>query len=226
VGIILLGILALRTWKDVAIYLFPSYAIRHQLSGDTKEYKTIEGKGSDDEGDHGEEAIWLIQSSTDAEDHQHHVDVEGGEGAKQKHNTVKNTTRRKTQPSTTPTTKILWACTVGLIGGAATMLTNSMGPILNVYLLSIAELSPQSYIGTRAMFFCFLNIGKLPIRFMGGTLGVEMLPLAAGLGAVSVVGVFCAKPIMLGMDEKTFVRLELGVVGFAGLRLCYMGVVS
>ena len=103
------------------------------------------------------------------------------------------------------------------------MLTNSMGPILNVYLLSVAELSPQSYVGTRAMFFCFLNLGKLPIRVMGGTLGLPMVPLATGLGVVAVVGVFLAKPIMLGMNERTFVRLELGVVAFAGLRLCYMG---
>ena len=76
------------------------------------------------------------------------------------------------------------------------------------------------------MFFCFLNLGKLPLRVMGGTLGMPMVPLASGLGAVAVVGVFLAKPIMLGMNEKTFVRLELGVVAFAGLRLCYMGLVK
>jgi len=128
-----------------------------------------------------------------------------------------------TRKQITQNTKILWACTVGLIGGAATMLTNSMGPILNVYLLSIAELSPQSYIGTRAMFFCFLNLGKLPIRVIGGTLGLAMVPLAVGLGMVSVVGVFLAKPIMLGMNEKLFVKLELGVVAFAGVRLIYVG---
>ena len=118
---------------------------------------------------------------------------------------------------------LLEAASIGIIGGAATMLTNSMGPILNVYLLSVAELSPSSYVGTRAMFFCFLNLGKLPIRVMGGTLGMQMVPLATGLGLVAVVGVFLAKPIMLGMNEKTFVKLELGVVAFAGLRLCYMG---
>jgi hypothetical protein len=32
-------------------------------------------------------------------------------------------------------------------------------------------------------------------------------------GLVSILGVLLAKPIMLGMSEKTFVRLELGVVG-------------
>lgn len=104
------------------------------------------------------------------------------------------------------------------------MLTNSMGPILNVYLLSVAELSPQSYVGTRAMFFCFLNMGKLPMRVMGGTIGAPMLPLIGGCGLVSILGVLLAKPIMLGMSEKTFVRLELGVVAFAGLRMCYLGI--
>jgi uncharacterized membrane protein YfcA len=106
----------------------------------------------------------------------------------------------------------------------ATMLTNSMGPILNVYLLSVAELSPQAYVGTRAMFFCFLNLGKLPIRIVGGTLGLPMLPLAVGLGIVSAVGVFLAKPIMLSINERLFVKLELSVVLFAGLRLMFMGI--
>jgi len=128
--------------------------------------------------------------------------------------------------SVTSIEKAKWATIVGIFGGAATMLTNSMGPILNVYLLSVRKLSPTSYIGTRAMFFCFLNLGKLPMRFYAGTLGWSMIPLAAGLGLVSVAGVFCAKPIMLSMAEKTFVRLELLVVAFAGIRLMYMGLMN
>ena len=103
------------------------------------------------------------------------------------------------------------------------MLTNAMGPILNVYLLSVVQLSPTAYIGTRAMFFCFLNMGKIPMRFMAGTLGWSMLPLAGTLGIVSVIGVVGAKPIMLSMKEENFVKLELAVVAFSGLRLCYMG---
>lgn len=206
VGFILLGILALRTWKDAVGFFCPKWAIENQLSGESKEDK-IARKESDDERDCLVEVIQCSENDQDIE-----------QGSKKSNIT---TTRRTQQLASS--TKIMWACIVGIIGGAATMLTNSMGPILNVYLLSVAELSPQSYIGTRAAFFCFLNLGKLPIRVMGGTLGMPMLPLAAGLGLVAVAGVFLAKPIMLGMNEKTFVRLELGVVAFAGLRLCYMG---
>ncbi|CAB9501582.1 Sulfite exporter TauE/SafE [Seminavis robusta] len=122
-----------------------------------------------------------------------------------------------------PTTKLIWACVVGIVGGAATMLTNAMGPILNVYLLSVVRLPPTAYIGTRAMFFCFLNCGKLPMRFLSGTLGWSMMPLAGFLGVISVLGVMGAKPIMLSMSETNFVRLELAVVAFSGVRLCWMG---
>ena len=120
-------------------------------------------------------------------------------------------------------TNLIWATVVGIVGGAATMLTNAMGPILNVYLLSVVQLSPTAYIGTRAMFFCFLNCGKLPMRFLNGTLGWSMIPFAAFLGSVSVLGVMGAKPIMLSMSESKFVKLELAVVAFSGLRLCWMG---
>jgi uncharacterized membrane protein YfcA len=193
--------------------LFPSYAIQHHLSGDSKEQK-VERKGSEDEP--GINATQL------------HDDIEGGSGhdgdthALLSSKDVGATRSKATTHSTT--SRLLWATTVGIIGGCATMLTNSMGPILNVYLLSVAELSPQSYVGTRAMFFCFLNMGKLPMRVMGGTIGAPMLPLIGSCGLVSILGVLLAKPIMLGMSEKTFVRLELGVVAFAGFRMCYLGI--
>ena len=203
VGCILLGILILRTWKDVAKYLFPSWAIQHKLRSNkrTERQRRQQNKDSDDESDPEDKQS---PSSLDIE--------HGGRGLEKLPVSIKAQRH-----------SFGWACLVGLIGGAATMLTNSMGPILNVYLLSVAELSPQAYIGTRAIFFCFLNIGKLPLRIFGGTLGIALLPLAAGLGVVSVIGVFLAKPIMLRMNESLFIRLELAVVAFAGFRLCFLG---
>ena len=50
-----------------------------------------------------------------------------------------------------------------------------------------------------------------------------MLLLAAGLGMVTVLGVFLARPIILGMNGKMFVKLKLGVVVFARSNngMCY-----
>jgi uncharacterized membrane protein YfcA len=108
----------------------------------------------------------------------------------------------------------------------STMLTNSMGPMVNVYLLSVEGLSPRSYVGTRAAFFCVVNVMKIPMRIYGGSLGISMMPLALCLSLVAAVGVGMAKPIMMSMNERTFVILELAVVGFAGLRLCYLGLLE
>jgi uncharacterized membrane protein YfcA len=49
------------------------------------------------------------------------------------------------------------------------------------------------------------------------------MPLACLLGAVSILGVYSAKPIMLSLSERNFVRLELAVVAFAGVRLLWIG---
>ena len=106
------------------------------------------------------------------------------------------------------------------------MLTNSMGPILGIYLLTIQKLSPTEYVGTSAMFFFIVNLIKLPMRFYAGVLGWCMIPLAALLSLVSVIGVFCAKPVVLSMSEKIFVRLELTMIFIAGLKLLYQGLAT
>jgi uncharacterized membrane protein YfcA len=196
VGILLLSILALRVWKHVASALFPAWSKRRQQVLVEVKRKT---SFKEDDLEHGSTMTAAAEQRS-------------SESA-----SAATTAHRRSSA------RLLWACVVGLVGGMATMLTNSMGPILNVYLLSVRKLSPTAYIGTRAMFFCFLNLFKLPMRFASGTLGWSMMPLAAMLGLVSVAGVYCAKPIMLSMSETTFVKLELSVVAFAGLRLLWMG---
>lgn len=235
VGVILLSILTLRTWKDVLAYISPMWAIEHHISGDDKERLSDDEEEEEDDDDIAVVQMPLVDRD---ETKQRMVQMESGESnhKNERDNVTASSndatkSRQRNRPRTRrrrvpirKSKRLVWACSVGLIGGMATMLTNSMGPILNVYLLSVAELSPQAYVGTRAMFFCFLNLGKLPIRIVGGTLGLSMLPLAVGLGVVSAVGVFLAKPIMLSINERLFVKLELSVVLFAGLRLCYMGI--
>jgi len=133
--------------------------------------------------------------------------------------------RKKRRSGLIRQTNWTWTCLVGLIGGAATMLTNAMGPIMNIYLLNVVKLSPSAYVATRAFFFCVLNAGKIPMGFLAETLAWSMFPLVSLLGAVSVLGVFGAKPIMMSIDEDRFVKLELAVVAFSGLQLCWMGII-
>ena len=199
VGFLLLSILILKVWKDVLAF-FLTYIV----------------KSPPPDQDQEESMRILYHDICDIENHK----------AKQSPPTTPSASTSTSNESHHQNNKAktyMWAGAVGIFGGAATMLTNSMGPIMNVYLLSVRKMSPTEYVATRAMFFCFLNIGKIPIRFASGSLGWSMLPLAFGLGIVSVIGVFCAKPIMLSMTEATFVKLELVVVAFAGVRLMWLG---
>src|SRR6056300_583735 len=50
VGVILLSILALRTWKDVLGYISPMWAIEHHISGDDKE-RLSDGEEDDEDDD-------------------------------------------------------------------------------------------------------------------------------------------------------------------------------
>jgi uncharacterized membrane protein YfcA len=194
VGILLLIILGVQLGKDYIMKL---------VNSASSEDASIDPKDSDED-----EAL---------------VKAEGGSSGLSRRRGASSKVHATKTVVLSPRTKLYWAAVVGIVGGAATMLTNAMGPILNVYLLSVIGLSPTAYIGTRAYFFCFLNCGKLPLRFYYGTLGWSMMPLAGLLGLVSVVGVVGAKPIMLSMSEANFVKLELAVVAFSGLRLIWMG---
>jgi uncharacterized membrane protein YfcA len=214
VGFILLSILLLKVWKDLvaAVTNMMSSGSSSNISRGRSSIGVGDGDGGNDLNYH------------DIESHNQSTVVINNEN-KRKHSPPPNSNRHQhqQQQSISKIEKYGWALVVGIFGGAATMLTNSMGPILNVYLLSVRKLSPTEYIGTRAMFFCFLNVGKIPMRFASGALGISMIPLACGLGLISVIGVFCAKPIMLSMKEETFVKLELVVVAFAGVRLMWLG---
>jgi len=112
--------------------------------------------------------------------------------------------------------------TIGIFGGLATILTNSMGPMLNAYLLTL-KLSPSQFVGTRSCFFMSINFTKLALRLYNGTLSMEMLWLGSRLGLISMIGVFCSKFIMARMSRSLFTKLEYGVVSVAGIRLVLNG---
>jgi uncharacterized membrane protein YfcA len=81
-----------------------------------------------------------------------------------------------------------FAWLIGLTGGVATVLTNSMGPMLNVFLLTL-KLKPADFVGTRATFFCVVNSAKMGLRIYNGSLSTDMLTLGFKLGGLAVSAV-------------------------------------
>lgn len=117
----------------------------------------------------------------------------------------------------------LWfACVVGVIGGFATILTNSMGPMLNVYLLTL-RLSPSVFVGTRATFFTVINTVKIIQRFSAGTLSLTMFTVGSKYGILAVLGVLASTFIIPLMSKTVFMRLEYCFMTLASLKLIDAG---
>eukprot|EP01065_Artemidia_motanka_P020129 TRINITY_DN240_c0_g2_i1.p1 TRINITY_DN240_c0_g2~~TRINITY_DN240_c0_g2_i1.p1 ORF type:complete len:279 (+),score=50.69 TRINITY_DN240_c0_g2_i1:34-870(+) len=107
---------------------------------------------------------------------------------------------------------------VGLTGGFATVIVNSMGPVLNVYLLAHG-LEPFRFVGTRSAFFTFVNTTKILMRVWNGTLTTAMLPLCAVLSAAAVVGALLSRRL----SPRLFATLEFILITGAACRLLESG---
>lgn len=119
-------------------------------------------------------------------------------------------------------TSIWFASLVGVVGGFATILTNSMGPILNVYLLTL-RLEPAAFVGTRATFFTVVNTLKLVQRLYAGSLSPALALLGSGYGLFAVLGVLVSKQVVRHMSKRLFMRLEYALMTFASLKLIDAG---
>lgn len=115
-----------------------------------------------------------------------------------------------------------FVCLVGVVGGFATILTNAMGPMLNIFLLTL-KLEPTVFVGTRGTLFTVVNALKLAQRLQGGTLSSDMVILGLKQGILSVMGVLVAKMIVKRMSKSLFMKLEYTLMTYASLKLLYAG---
>lgn len=115
-----------------------------------------------------------------------------------------------------------FVCLVGVVGGFATILTNAMGPMLNIFLLTL-KLEPTVFVGTRGTLFTVVNALKLAQRLQGGTLSADMVILGLKQGIISVIGVLIAKLIVKRMSKSLFMKLEYTLMTYASLKLLHAG---
>lgn len=114
---------------------------------------------------------------------------------------------------------------VGIVGGFATILTNSMGPMLNVFLLT-QKLEPTSFVGTRATFFSVVNFLKLAQRMYAGTLTWDMIIVGCKMGIASVVGVLLAKMALKRMSKSLFTLMQYVALSYSSAKLLSSGLLA
>lgn len=115
----------------------------------------------------------------------------------------------------------IWFWLIGILGGIATILTNSMGPLLNVFLVGI--MAKDELFATRASFFTVINFFKLLSQLHAGNLDWRLFRPSMFQGCAAIVGATCGTRLMEKVQDKTFKRLEYTMISAAALRLIISG---
>jgi uncharacterized protein len=110
--------------------------------------------------------------------------------------------------------------TTGSLAGFATTISNSAGPILNVYFL-LLKLDKHAFIGTSTMFFCFANVSKVPVFLAQGIFEVRNLPSLALMAPLVYAGAFGGRLFLEWIPQLWFNRIVLLFTALAALWLIY-----
>lgn len=106
----------------------------------------------------------------------------------------------------------------GSLAGFTTMVANSGGPVMSLYLLS-SRLPMLAFLGTAAWFFALLNVVKVPFSAGLGLITRESLLLDLALAPCVVVGALAGRRVVAHLDQVLFERLVIGFTVVAAVNL-------
>lgn len=99
-----------------------------------------------------------------------------------------------------------YAAIFGLLGGFTTMIGNTAGPVMSVYLLSMRK-EKMEYIGINAWFFLVVNLLKVPLQaFVWDNITWDSLQLNLVMLPVIGIGSLIGIRIVKLLPEKIFRR--------------------
>jgi uncharacterized protein len=109
----------------------------------------------------------------------------------------------------------------GIAGGFSTMIGNTAGPIMNLYLLAM-HLPKNVLIGTGAWFFLIVNLFKIPFHiFVWQTISLQTISLNLALWPVILLGGFLGVRLVRIIPEKPFRWLIIIMTSLASIRLFF-----
>lgn len=107
----------------------------------------------------------------------------------------------------------------GLAGGFTTMVGNSAGPVMSVYLLA-TRLPKREFIGTAAWFFLIINWSKVPFHIWSWkTISWESLELNLFVIPAILVGFWIGIKIVALIPEKAFRYFVMVVTAIAAVKI-------
>jgi len=114
-----------------------------------------------------------------------------------------------------------FAAATGFMAGLTTFVANAAMPVMSIYLVS-QDFDKRQFIGTAAWFFLILNLSKVPPYCAMGMLTPSMLPTAAALAPLTIVGALLGVYVLSRIPQRLFDALALVLAGIAAVRLFAM----
>lgn len=108
---------------------------------------------------------------------------------------------------------------LGLVGGINTMLANSAGPFMAMYLLLDPTLGKWQFVGTNAWMFFIINTSKLPFSWSLGLITGQTLLFNLCLIPGILAGVVVGRALLERISQRVFEELLILFCLVAALRL-------
>ena len=128
---------------------------------------------------------------------------------------------RRARPAIAEDEHPVWfAPLFGILAGFTTIISNSAGPLMVIYLLAM-RLPKMEYMGTGAAFFLMLNLFKLPFMIGLGLINRESLMLNLVLAPVVVAGTLLGRWLLGRINQRLFENIAIVLTIAAGVKMFF-----
>ena len=107
-----------------------------------------------------------------------------------------------------------------MIAGFTSFCVHAGGTPTSIYLLPL-RMKKEIYVGTRVIFFTFVNIIKLPFYIKLSMVNFETFKQSVTLFPLAVIGIFIGYRILKVIDEKLFYNIIYVLILLSSTKLIY-----
>ena len=104
------------------------------------------------------------------------------------------------------------------IAGFSSFCVHSGGTPTSLYLLPL-RLKKEIYVGTRVIFFCFVNLFKLPLYIFLSMMSFDTLYQSMSLLPLAVIGIFIGYKLLKMMEENLFYNIIYALILLSSTKL-------
>ena len=125
---------------------------------------------------------------------------------------------RRSKPRPTNRSSRFAAGAAGIGSGFTSMVANSAGPLMGLYLLFVG-LDVRTFVGTTAWFFFIVNVAKLPFSAGLGLITAESIRMNLILAPMILVGAMLGTALIKRVSQQAFEWWVLGAAAFSAVVL-------